>query len=72
MINVLIADNHPIVRLGIKKMLEAMDHIKVLGALGTTTELFQTLARTNPDIVILEMDIPQINGIATLRKMRVE
>ena len=72
MINVLIADNHPIVRLGIKKMLEAMDHITVLGALGTTTELFQSLSRSKPDLLILEMDIPPINGIATLRKMRVE
>ncbi len=70
MINVLIADNHPIVRHGIKKVLEIRDDIMVLDAVGTTTELFQVLAKTTPDVLILEMDIPEINGIATLRKMK--
>lgn len=70
MINVLIADNHPIVRLGIKKVLEDRDDMKVMAAVGTTTALFQSLAKATPDVLILEMDIPEINGIATLRKMK--
>ncbi|HSR60289.1 MAG TPA: response regulator transcription factor [Robiginitalea sp.] len=70
MINVLIADNHPIVRYGIKKIMETRDDMKVLGAVGSTTELFQALSKATPDVLILEMDIPQINGIATLRKMK--
>ena len=72
MINVLIADNHPIVRLGIKKVLEDRDDMKVMAAVGTTTALFQSLAKATPDVLILEMDIPEINGIATLRKMKQE
>lgn len=72
MINVLIADNHPIVRHGIQNVLEYRDDIKVIDAVGTTTELFQVLAKKNPDVLILEMDIPEINGIATLRKMKQE
>ncbi len=70
MINVLIADNHPIVRLGIKKVLEDRDDMKVMAAVGTTTALFQSLSKATPDVLILEMDIPEINGIATLRKMK--
>jgi DNA-binding NarL/FixJ family response regulator len=70
MINVLIADNHPIVRLGIKKVLEDRDDMKVMAAVGTTNALFQSLAKATPDVLILEMDIPEINGIATLRKMK--
>ncbi len=70
MINVLIADNHPIVRHGIKKVLETRDDMKVQSAVGTTTELFQALAEATPDVLLLEMDIPEINGIATLRKMK--
>lgn len=72
MINVLIADNHPIVRHGIKTALDNRADIKVIDAVGTTTELFQVLAKNNPDVLILEMDIPEINGIATLRKMKQE
>ncbi len=70
MINVLIADNHPIVRLGIRKVLEDRDDMNVMAAVGTTTALFQSLAKATPDVLILEMDIPEINGIATLRKMK--
>ena len=70
MIKVLIADNHPVVRLGIKKVLESSSDIEVIADVSTTEELFNTLKTVTPDVVILEMDIPEINGIATLRKMK--
>ncbi|NNK21465.1 MAG: response regulator transcription factor [Flavobacteriaceae bacterium] len=72
MINILIADNHPIVRLGIKEVLNTVPEFQVLGDVSTTTELFSTLEKVKTDVVILEMDIPEINGIATLRKMKKE
>ena len=72
MIKVLIADNHPIVRLGIRQVLETSSDIEVIADVSTTEELFKTLKDVNPDVVILEMDIPEINGIATLRKMKLE
>jgi DNA-binding NarL/FixJ family response regulator len=72
MIKVLIADNHPIVRLGVKSVLEASPEFSVVKDVATTTELFKSLENTQPDVLILEMDIPEINGIATLRKMKDE
>ncbi|MDF0708060.1 response regulator transcription factor [Flagellimonas okinawensis] len=72
MIKVLIADNHPIVRLGIRQVLETSSDIEVIADVSTTEELFKTLKTVTPDVVILEMDIPEINGIATLRKMKLE
>ncbi|MDF0715657.1 response regulator transcription factor [Muricauda sp. 334s03] len=72
MIKVLIADNHPIVRLGIRQVLESSSDIEVIADVSTTEELFNTLKTVTPDVVILEMDIPEINGIATLRKMKLE
>jgi len=72
MIKVLIADNHPVVRLGIKNVLESSSDIKVIADVATTTELFESLKSAKPDVVILEMDIPEINGIATLRKLKSE
>ncbi len=72
MIKVIIADNHPIVRLGIKQVLEASSDIQVIADVSTTTELFDTLDKVSPDVVMLEMDIPEINGIATLRKLKQE
>ncbi len=72
MINVLIADNHPIVRLGIKHVLHASPGFEVIGDVSSTSELFAALEEMSPDVVMLEMDIPEINGIATLRKIKQE
>ncbi|KPM32379.1 DNA-binding response regulator, LuxR family [Croceitalea dokdonensis DOKDO 023] len=72
MIHVLIADSHPIVRLGIKQVLNSTSELKVIGDASTTTELFEALDKVTPDVVMLEMDIPEINGIATLRKIKQE
>ncbi len=72
MIKVLIADNHPIIRMGVKNVLETATGFKVVGDVSTTTELFEKIDKAAPDVVMLEMDIPEINGIATLRRMKKE
>lgn len=72
MIKVLIADNHPIIRHGIKEILESNPDMEVIADVSTTVELFNVLDKVTPDVVILEMDIPEINGIATLRKLKQE
>ncbi len=72
MITVLIADSHPIVRLGIKQVLSSASGFEVIGDVSSTSELFATLEKVSPDVVMLEMDIPEINGIATLRKIKQE
>ena len=70
MIKVLIADNHPIVRMGVRKVLEAAEGFELIDVVATTEELFEKLKDTTPDVVMLEMDIPEINGIAALRKIK--
>jgi len=72
MIKVLIADNHPIVRMGIKNVLNSVSDFEIIDDVATTTELFTKLKTLTPDVVILEMDIPEINGIASLRKLKQE
>ncbi len=72
MIKVLIADNHPIVRMGVKQVLSSASDFEVIDDVSTTSELFQKLEKVTPDVVMLEMDIPEINGIATLRKIKQE
>jgi len=72
MIKVLIADNHPILRIGIKKVLESSPDIEIIADVATTDELFECLETLVPDVLILEMDIPEINGIAALRKIKLQ
>lgn len=72
MIKVLIADNHPIVRMGIRNVLSSVPDFDVIDDVATTSELFEKLDQVTPDVIILEMDIPEINGIGTLRKIKKE
>lgn len=70
MIKVLIADNHPIVRMGVKEVLGATEDFECIADVATTDALFRTLENVTPDVIMLEMDIPEINGIATLRRLK--
>lgn len=70
MIKLLVADNHPIVRFGIETLLEEQDDIRLIGEVPTTRKLFEKLEEETPDVLVLEMDIPEINGVAALRKIR--
>ena len=70
MIKVLVADNHPVVREGLNAALGGSDDFDVTASVGTTSELFDALTKEKPDVVLLEMDIPEVNGITALRKMK--
>ncbi len=72
MIKVIIADNHPIIRMGVRKVLESADGFELIHEVANTEELFEKLKDTTPDVVMLEMDIPEMNGIAALRKIKKE
>jgi DNA-binding NarL/FixJ family response regulator len=70
MIKVIVADNHPIVRYGICALLRGAEDIRIIGEVPTTNALFEMLKEQTPDVLILELDIPQINGIAALRHIK--
>ena len=72
MIKVLVADNHPIVQEGITSVLGNSKGIQISGTVSTTTELFEFLTKKKPNIVLLEMDIPEVNGITALRKLKTD
>ncbi len=72
MIKVLIADNHPIIRMGVRHVLESAAGFEMVEDVSTTEELFEKLEKVTPDVVMLEMDIPEMNGIAALRKIKKE
>ncbi|TRZ44370.1 response regulator [Robertkochia solimangrovi] len=70
MIKVLVADNHPIVREGLNAVLKGSGDFDVIASVSTTSELFEALKKEQPEVVLLEMDIPEVNGITALRKMK--
>jgi len=58
--------------MGVKHVLQAVEGIEIIEDVSTTAELFEKLENVAPDVVMLEMDIPEINGIAALRKIKKE
>ena len=72
MIKVLVADHHPIIRTGLKMLLESSSDIQVIGSATTGKELFDAVGRSKVDIVLSEIDLPELNGITALRTLKKE
>ena len=72
MTKVLIADHHPITRMGISSLLEREGVYEVVGKVTNGKDLFKALRSKNPDVLILEIDLPEINGITALRNIKAE
>jgi len=62
-INVLIADDHAIVRDGLRYLLEAQGDIKVVGEAATGREALKKVNELKPDIVIMDIVMAELNGI---------
>jgi len=72
MYRVLVADHHPIVFEGIKHILLNNPALQVMGRVGSGAELFKQLEKNLPDVLIVELDLPQINGINAIRRIKQE
>ena len=72
MIKVLVVDNHPIVRTGLKLYFESVPDITVVGALKSGIEIFEFVRRYPVDVIICEIDLPELNGITAIRAIKKE
>lgn len=65
---VLLADDHALVLEGFKKLLE--DHCHVVGSVEDGRSLLDAAKRLRPDIVVLDISMPQLNGLDAARRLR--
>lgn len=70
MSSILLADHHPITMEGIVSLFSKNEDIKVIGQVNTGNELFKFLKNQIPDVLVMEIDLPQINGINALRTIK--
>ena len=68
-IRVLLVDDHPIVRDGISAMLATAAHIDVAGAAKSGLEAVELTQQLHPDVVIMDIGLPDINGIEVTRQL---
>lgn len=69
-IKVMIADDHSLIREGIKQLLEFDGSIEVIGQAADGIECLDVLENINPDILLLDINMPNMNGIDVLTELR--
>ena len=66
-INVLLAEDHLITRQGIRRLLEDESNLKVIGEASDGEEAVQMVSEMHPDVVIMDVAMPKLNGIEATR-----
>lgn len=69
-IKVLLVDNHPLVIDGLRAILETYDHIEVVGVAGLAHAGLDIARRTRPRVVLMDINMPQLNGIDAIELFR--
>jgi DNA-binding NarL/FixJ family response regulator len=69
-ISVLIVDDHPVVRRGLRALLEVQDGIEVAGEAGDGDTALALAAERTPDVILLDLKLPGVDGIAVLAALK--
>lgn len=72
MISIVLIDDHPIVRQGYRRLLEEQPGFSVIGEEGSGRAGVELVARLRPEIVLLDLTLPDIPGLEVLKRLRAE
>ena len=67
---ILLVDDHPMMRRGIRQMLELEEDFLIVGEANHGEEALTLIEPLQPDLILLDNNMPQLNGIETLRRLR--
>ena len=67
---VLLADDHVVVRAGLRNALEALPNLEIAGEVGNGRELMDALSRIHPDLLILDANMPDFDPITAVRQIK--
>ncbi|MEA2187881.1 MAG: hypothetical protein QOK16_2892 [Solirubrobacteraceae bacterium] len=70
MIRVLIADDHAVVRQGLRTFLELQEDIEVVGEAADGEEALAAVAALEPDVVLMDLVMPRLDGVAAIERLR--
>lgn len=71
-IRVMITDDHSLIREGLKQLLEFDGSIEVVGEASNGVECLKKLSECNPEVLLLDINMPEKNGIEVLKQMKAD
>ena len=69
MIRVLLVEDHGLVRAGLERLLSRVEDVEVVGGAADGAEAIRLVADTNPDVVLMDLSMPNVDGIEATRKI---
>jgi DNA-binding NarL/FixJ family response regulator len=72
MIHILLVDDHPIVREGLRAVLEVQPDFSVIGEAGSGAEAVDRILQLRPDVILLDLHMPDMDGVEVLRQIHAE
>jgi two-component system, NarL family, response regulator LiaR len=69
MIRILLADDHPIVREGLRTLLETQADFQVIADCANGEEALRLTAKLHPDMLLLDLEMPILDGVETIRRL---
>jgi DNA-binding NarL/FixJ family response regulator len=69
-VRIVIADDHPIVRDGLKKLLQLEDDFEIVGEASDGREVLERVQELDPDVLLLDLRMPNLDGLAALQALQ--
>ena len=69
-IRIIIADDHPVFRSGLRKIIEADENIEIIGEADNGETAFNKILDLNPQLALLDIDMPKMTGIQVLKELK--
>lgn len=72
MIKLLVVDQHPIISKGLELIFNTTQEIKFIGSVADGETLFDFISKNQVDLILIEIDLPKLNGITAVRRLKQE
>lgn len=69
-VTVLLVDDHPMIRQGLRNLVTSENEFQVIGEAGDGLEALQKIQLTRPDVLIIDMMMPNLNGLEVLLQVK--
>ena len=69
MIRIVLVDDHPVVRDGLRALLASVDDVEVVGEAASGEEALEVVAAADPDVVVMDVEMPGMGGIEATRQL---